>query len=71
MTDLGGYNTIRVQCHSMAGQRKEHKVTIIALDTHTKFTVKGWHTKLHFPDPKIELKQFHRDDLLNEQWPAN
>lgn len=23
------------------------------------------HTKLHFLDPKIERKEFHRDDLLN------
>lgn len=38
-------------------------VTIIG---HTYILVycQGTHTKLHFPDPKMESKQLHRDDLL-------
>lgn len=70
MNDLRGYDTIRAQGHSRAVPRQEHQVT-----TSTGHTYEGYcprvHTKLHFPDPKIELKQFRRDDLLNEPWPAN
>lgn len=40
-------------------------VTIIGHNTTSLVYCQRAHTKLLFPDPKKDLKQLHRDDLLN------